>query len=167
MFPAIKPIRGQMVLLSLNRMIVERIVNEGARYLVPRADGRLLVGSTEEDVGFDRDTTAGAVSDLLQFAMSLAPGLEGARVERFWAGLRPSTQDGLPYLGRLPDLENAFMAAGHFRSGLQLSPGTAVVMGQLIRGEQPTIDLSQFRTDRDKMPKVSAIAATRARHQVH
>lgn len=146
---AIKPIRGQIVLLSLARPIISRIVNEGSRYLVPRPDGRLLVGSTEEDVGFDRGTTAGAVGDLLAFAFGLVPALETARLERSWSGLRPATRDGLPYLGRVPGLENAFMAAGHFRAGLQLSTGTAVVMSQLIEGRPVEIDLSPFRLDRE------------------
>jgi len=145
---SIKPIRGQMLLLATARPIVHRIVNEGSRYLVPRADGRLLVGSTEEDVGFDRSTTADVIGDLLQFAQSLVGRLHGAQLERHWAGLRPATADGLPYLGAIPGLENAFMAAGHFRSGLQLSTGTAVVMSQLIRGQQLTIDLSMFGVDR-------------------
>ncbi len=148
---SIKPIRGQMLLLSTARPILERIVNEGSRYLVPRADGRLLVGSTEEDVGFDRGTTAGAIGDLLQFAQSLVGQLSSAQVERYWAGLRPSTPDGLPYLGAIPGLDNAFIAAGHFRSGLQLSTGTALVISQLIRGQQPSVDLSTFRVDRDSV----------------
>jgi glycine oxidase len=123
-------------------------VNEGRRYLVPRDDGRLLVGSTEEDVGFDRGTTADAIAGLLEFAMSLVPNLARATLERFWAGLRPATEDGLPYLGSVPDVENAFVAAGHFRSGLQLSTSTARVMGQLVRGLAPEIDLEPFRLDR-------------------
>ena len=83
--PAIKPIRGQIVLLSTARKILSRIVNEGSRYLVPRCDGRLLIGSTEEDVGFDRGTTAGAVAELLQFAIGLVPELE----TRKWSGTGP------------------------------------------------------------------------------
>ena len=150
--PRIKPIRGQMVLLSTPRPLVSHIINEGSRYLVPRADGRLLVGSTEEDVGFDRSTSAGAIAGLLQFALSLVNKLEGAQVERSWAGLRPSTGDGLPYLGVVPGLENAFVAAGHFRGGLQLSTGTAVVMGQLIRGQTPQIDLATLGLDRHDAP---------------
>ena len=152
---AIKPIRGQIVLLAAARPIVSRIINEGSRYLVPRGDGRVLVGSTEEDVGFDRSTTAGAVSDLLAFALSLVPALESAQLERSWAGLRPASRDGLPYLGRVPGLENAFMAAGHFRGGLQLSTGTAVVMSELIEGRVPQIDLTPFRLDRDTDTKPS------------
>ena len=146
--PSIKPIRGQIALLATRQPVVSRVVNEGACYFVPRSDGRLLVGSTEEDVGFDRNTTAGGLAGLLDFAIGLAPTLAHATLERSWAGLRPSTPDGQPYLGRVPGLENAFVAAGHFRSGLQLSTGTAVVMSQLIRGEQPQIDLSPFRLDR-------------------
>ena len=146
---SIRPIRGQILLLATARPVVSRIVNVGGCYLVPRPDGRLLVGSTEEDVGFDRGTTARAASDLLAFALNLVPALETAQLERSWAGLRPATCDGLPYLGRVPGLENVFLAAGHFRGGLQLSTGTARVMSQLITGRQAEIDLSPFRLDRD------------------
>ena len=146
--PRIKPIRGQIVLLSGQR-VLKRVVNEGHRYLVPRADGRVLVGSTEEDVGFDKRTTAEAIGDLLRFALELVPPLKGHHVERTWAGLRPGNGDGLPYLGRIPGLANAFVAAGHYRQGLHLSPGTAVVMSELIRGLAPQVDLTPFRLDRD------------------
>lgn len=159
--PRLKPIRGQIVLLSTARPVVSRIINEGSRYLVPRADGRLLVGSTEDDVGFDRGTTAAGVAGLLDFALNLVGDLSSATIERTWAGLRPSTSDGRPYIGPLPGLENAFVAAGHFRSGLQLSTGTAVVVSQLIRGEQPQIDLSIFRADRDTKSADNPISAPR------
>ena len=144
----ILPVRGQMVLFRCPERPFSRVINEGPRYLVPRDDGRVLVGSTEEEVGFDKGTTAEAIAELQSFAMTLIPGLQPAQVEKSWAGLRPGTFDGLPYLGRLPELDNAFVAAGHFRSGLHLSPATAVVMSQLIRGEQPQIDLSPFQVCR-------------------
>ncbi|HUY34946.1 MAG TPA: glycine oxidase ThiO [Pirellulales bacterium] len=143
-----KPVRGQMVLVSGPRPALRRIVNDGPRYLVPRGDGRVLVGSTEEDAGFDKRTTADGVAGLLDFAVHLAPGLKPAQFEQCWAGLRPATLDGLPYLGRLPELDNAYVAAGHFRSGLQLSPGTAVVMSRLIQGLETTIDMRPFRIER-------------------
>jgi glycine oxidase len=162
--PAIKPVRGQMMLLALARPIVSRIINEGSRYLVPRDDGRLLVGSTEEDAGFDKSTTAGGMAGLLEFALGLVPDLAAAQIERSWAGLRPSTSDGLPYLGRVPELENAFIAAGHFRAGLQLSTGTAVVLSQLIRGLEPAIDISSFRVDRDASD--ARTASPRDAHEV-
>jgi glycine oxidase len=144
----ILPVRGQMVLFRCERPPITRIVNEGSRYLVPREDGRVLAGSTEEEVGFDKRTTEEAVADLTQFARGLVPALHEAPIERTWAGLRPGSFDGLPYLGPLPVVKNAFIAAGHFRSGLFLSTATAVVMSQLIRGEQPQIDLAPFRVGR-------------------
>ncbi|HEV3022745.1 MAG TPA: glycine oxidase ThiO [Pirellulales bacterium] len=144
-----KPVRGQMVLLCEPRPLLRRIVNDGPRYLVPRGDGRVLVGSTEEDAGFDKRTTAEAVSGLLDFAVGTVPRLKAAQFERCWAGLRPATLDGLPYLGPIPGLDNAYVAAGHFRSGLQLSPGTAQVMNQLIQGVTTTIDLRPFRVERE------------------
>ncbi len=130
----LRPIRGQMVLLACPRPPLERIVNVGRRYLVPRDDGHVLVGSTEEDAGFQKHTTADGVAGLLRFALELAPTLAGAGVERTWAGLRPETPDGRPYIGRIPGLDNAFVATGHFRHGLLLSPATAVVLGELVRG---------------------------------
>lgn len=138
------PVRGQIVLLAGPPGLLTRIVNEGSRYLVPRGDGHVLIGSTEERVGFDKRTTAEAVADLLRLATELVPALRSVAVERAWAGLRPCTPDLQPYLGAVPGLTNAFVATGHFRSGLQLSPATAVVVGQAIRGITPEIDLSPF-----------------------
>lgn len=144
----IKPIRGQIVLLSSGGRVLKHVINDGHRYLVPRSDGRILVGSTEEDAGFDKRNTAEAVGGLLRFAVDLVPALGDHTIERTWAGLRPCSADGLPYLGQIPGLENAFVAAGHYRQGLHLSPGTAVVMSELMSGEKPRIDLTPFRVDR-------------------
>jgi glycine oxidase len=144
----ILPIRGQMVLFQCPQPPITRIINCGSRYLVPRDDGHVLAGSTEEEVGFDKRTTDEAIGELTNFAGNLVPALREATVEQTWAGLRPGSFDGFPYVGPLPGLRNAFVAAGHFRSGLFLSPATAVVMSQLLRGEQPQIDLAPFRVGR-------------------
>jgi glycine oxidase len=140
----ILPIRGQMVMFASDRPVLSRIVNEGSRYLVPRDDGRLLAGSTEEEVGFDKQTTADAIADLTAFACGLVPALKTARIERAWAGLRPGSFDGFPYIGRVPRYDNVYVAAGHFRTGLYLSTGTAAVMSQLMRGETPSVNLAPF-----------------------
>ena len=145
---AVKPIRGQMVLLSADRPLISHIVNEGARYLVPRTDGRILVGSTEEDAGFASHPTPEGVRGLLDFALGLAPGLRVARFEMGWAGLRPGSADGLPYLGTLPGLANVFVATGHFRSGLQLSTGTAVVTSEVLLDSPLPINLGPFSPSR-------------------
>ena len=144
----VKPIRGQMVLLDNPQPALEHIVNVGKRYLVPRLDGRVLVGSTEEDVGFDKRNTDEGMAELLHFTQTLIPAWRDAKVERTWAGLRPATPDEAPYLGRAPALNNLYVAAGHFRSGIYLSPATAVVMSELIRGVRPSIDLTAFQIDR-------------------
>jgi glycine oxidase len=142
----ILPIRGQMVLFHpAGTPLLGHILSEGSRYLVPRDDGRILAGSTEEEVGFDKSTTTEVIADLASFARGLVPALETLPIEKSWAGLRPASFDGMPYLGPLPGLDNAFVASGHFRSGLFLSPATAIVMSQLLRGVRPQIDLSPFR----------------------
>jgi glycine oxidase len=146
--PGIKPIRGQIVLLRLDRPIFRMVLIRGACYLVPRSDGRVLIGSTEEDVGYDKRTTAGAIADLIALAVGLVPALADAPVERCWAGLRPGSPDGLPFLGPAPSWDNVFVAAGHFRAGIQLSPGTALVMKECLLGQSPTMPLQPFRLDR-------------------
>jgi glycine oxidase len=148
------PLRGQMLLFNTLQRDGTRsvpttsILNEGSRYIVPRDDGRVLVGSTEEEAGFDQRTTEEGLADLAAFAREIVPQLADAPIERSWAGLRPASFDGLPYLGLLPGLTNAFVAAGHFRSGLYLSPATAVVMSELMRGHPTEIDLAPFRVGR-------------------
>jgi glycine oxidase len=137
-----------MVLLACEKPPLVHIIMDGIRYMVPRDDGRVLVGSTEEDAGFDKRPTGEGIEGLMRFALELVPSLRSAAFERCWAGLRPGTADRLPYLGAIPSLDNGFVAAGHFRSGLQLSPATAVVMAQMIRGEKPEIDLGAFAVER-------------------
>jgi glycine oxidase len=144
----ILPIRGQMILLRCQRPPLTHILNEGPRYVVPRDDGLVLVGSTEEEVGFDKSNTEQAVEELRRLAGQLVPPLRDLPLEACWSGLRPGSYDGFPYLGAAPGLENVFVAAGHFRAGLSLSPATAVVVGRLIRGEDPGIDLAPFHVGR-------------------
>jgi glycine oxidase len=148
-----RPIRGQIALLRLPRQVLTRVVNLGLDYLVPRDDGRLLVGSTIEDAGFDATTTADAVERLLHVAARLLGELPGAHVEQAWAGLRPGSADGLPSLGRVPGLSNAYVAAGHFRAGLHQSTGTAVLLADLITGTAPAIDPAPFDPARSIIPE--------------
>jgi glycine oxidase len=143
------PVKGQIVLLRTVRPVLRRIVEYGKNYLVPRDDGRVLVGATEEYVGFDKRSTPGEVRDLLATALRLCPDLARAEVERAWAGLRPGSADARPYIGPLPGYSNAFVASGHKRTGLQQSTATAEVMTDLVMGRPPRIDLSLFRVDRE------------------
>jgi glycine oxidase len=142
------PVKGQIVLLRGDRPLLRRIVEHGNNYLVPRDDGRILVGATEEEAGFDTRTTSEAVRDLIGEAIALCPSLAGAEVERAWAGLRPGSLDTRPYIGPAPGLPNLIVATGHKRAGLQLSPATAEVVADLVLGRPPRIDLAPFAVDR-------------------
>ena len=144
----LEPFKGQMALLKCAAPPVGRMVNEGPRYVIPRNDGHVLVGSTMEEVGFDLSTTPAAIEGLVAFAGEILPQLAGSQPVATWAGLRPAPVDGFPFLGGLPGLANAYIAAGHFRAGIALAPGTAHAMAQLIAGEKPEIDLGPFRVGR-------------------
>ena len=145
------PVRGQMLLYKLDTAPFTAVVNEGTRYLVPRADGHVLFGATIEEVGFDTSTTDAGLADLKAQAVSLLPALGDDRLVKTWAGLRPATFDGFPYIGAMPQTENLFVAAGHFKAGLHLSPATAEVMADLIEGITPSIDLKPFAPSRVRM----------------
>ena len=143
-----RPWRGQIALLRAPPGLLGHMIHEGPNYLVPRRDGRMVVGSTVEDVGYASGTTEAAIQALRDFARSLVPALQDVPVESQWSGLRPGSVDGWPYLGRVPGWRNAYVATGHFRYGVALAPATALVMRQLISGQPPTIDLTAFRINR-------------------
>ena len=145
---ATRPIRGQIALLRLPRPTLARVVNRGLGYLVPREDGRLLVGSTIEDVGFDHSTTPKAIERLLRMVRELLGEIDDAVLERSWAGLRPGCPDGLPFIGRSQACRNAFVAAGHFRAGLHQSTGTAVLVADMVCETPSVMPASAFALDR-------------------
>ena len=139
------PVRGQILFLESREIDCRRIINVGHRYLACRGDGTILVGSCEEEVGFQLGTTEYVRQDLLAFAHNLIPELQNAQTLDFWSGLRPMTFDGFPMIGRIPHTVNTYIACGHFRSGLHLSTGTASVLTDLLQGRVPIINLEPFR----------------------
>jgi glycine oxidase len=151
------PLKGQIVLLRGERPLLGRIVEHGKNYLVPRDDGRVLVGATEENVGFDTRPTALGARDLLDLALRLCPVLSQAEVEATWAGLRPGSVDAKPYIGKVPELENLIVATGHKRAGLQLAPATAELVADLVLGRQPRLHLQAFRLNRDPDPDMDEV----------
>ena len=138
------PIRGQIALFKIPKPRFHSVIYEGSQYLVPRDDGHVLAGSTLEDVGFDNSTTSDTVSRLVAFANDWEQELNDSTFVTSWAGLRPATNDGMPYIGKVTDLENTYIATGHFRSGIHMSPGTAMIMYKLINGLELPIDISTF-----------------------
>jgi len=143
------PVKGQIVLLRGDRRLLHRIVEHGKNYLVPRDDGRILIGATEENAGFDTRPTARGARDLLDEALGLCPVLGESVVEATWAGLRPGSIDTKPYIGAAPGFENLFVATGHKRAGLQLAPGTAEIVADLVLDRPPRIDVAAFCLDRE------------------
>lgn len=131
----IEPVRGQMLLLKFPQRPFVPLLEAGPRYLVPRLDGHLLVGSTEERVGFERGNTPAGIKSLREFACSLLPSLREQPLVRSWSGLRPCSVDGLPQIGHIPALPGLVVATGHFRAGLSLSPATALMIRNLLSGE--------------------------------
>ena len=146
----VAPVRGQIVLFRPERPVLSHVVTVGKRYLVPRADGRILVGSTEEpEAGFEKANTPEGIRELTEFAWNLVPALREVPIEQTWAGLRPGSPDGMPFLGPVPETENVFAAVGHFRAGVQLSLGTAQIVTHAIRKEPLPIPIEAFRLTRE------------------
>ncbi len=143
----VRPARGQMLEFQLRAPITQQLLKGAKGYVVPRADGRVICGSTVELVGFDKNVTATGVQAILGAALRLVPGLADAPLTATWAGLRPWTEDALPILGEGP-LANLFLATGHFRNGILLAPITARLTGQLVRREKPSLDVKPFRLQR-------------------
>jgi len=131
---AVEPVRGQMILFKTGPGRLRRIILNNSKYLIPRRDGHILAGSTLEYVGFEKKTTDSAYHDLRSAAVGIAPFLENMPVVSHWAGLRPGSSNGVPTIGRHPNLENLVICSGHFRNGVILGLGSARVAAGLLTG---------------------------------
>jgi glycine oxidase len=142
-FPT-RPVKGQMLYVAMpQKEMVRHVVRTPEVYLIPRSDGRMLIGTTVEEAGFDKQTVPETILKLRQAAIGLVPKLADARILEAWAGLRPGTPDGLPILGATPTA-GYFVATGHFRDGILLAPVTAGVIAEVILGRAPEYDLGAF-----------------------
>ena len=131
----VKPMRGQMLLFRLPPGRLTHILYHEDFYLIPRNDGHILAGSTVEDAGFDKSTTAQAAADLHRKAVSLLPELTDAPVIKHWSGLRPGSPDNIPIIARHPTYENLYLNSGHFRYGVTMAPASAEILAAQIHGE--------------------------------
>jgi glycine oxidase len=146
-FPT-RPVKGQMLCVIMpEKELVRHVVRAPEVYLIPRSDGRMLIGATAEEAGFDKHTVPETIQKLRQAALDLVPKLADARILEAWAGLRPGTPDGLPILGATPT-PGYFVATGHFRDGILLAPATAKVMGQIMTLQRVPMDVSKLSADR-------------------
>lgn len=150
----VAPVRGQMLLYKAKPGLVSRIIAYDERYLIPRRDGRVLVGSTVEEVGFDKSTTDAALRDLRCAALVIMPALADYEIEHHWSGLRPGSLDGVPFIGPHPRVEGLYVNAGHFRNGLGLGPASARLLTDIMLGARPIIDPMPYALDRNCQPSL-------------
>ena len=148
-----RPVKGQMVCVvpqagaPSSGPLLRHVVRAPEVYIVPRSDGRLLLGATNEEAGFDKRVEAGVVQGLHRAATAVVPEIGRMRIHDAWAGLRPGSPDGLPIMGAT-SLPGYFAATGHYRDGILLAPATARVMMQVLTGHVPDVDLGPFSPQR-------------------
>jgi len=142
---AIRPIRGQMICYQAAQGLVSHILLKKSTYMIPRRDGHILVGSTVEDVGFDKGVTEEARMRLSEAAGEILPGINQFLVVSHWSGLRPATQTGLPYIGRHPEIKGLYLNTGHHRNGILLAPGSARLLADILWEREPYIASAAFQ----------------------
>ncbi|MDX8387429.1 MAG: glycine oxidase ThiO [Ghiorsea sp.] len=144
----VHPVKGQIVLLKTEPDTLKHIVKHDDAYFVPRQDGRVLVGASMENVGFECGNTVSIMHDLLGATLKLVPGLKDAEIEQQWMGFRPGSPDGLPFLGPVTSKPGLWVATGHYRNGVALAPITADVMANWMLGIKPSLDMEPFLPER-------------------
>jgi glycine oxidase len=143
-----RPVKGQMLCVAMpSRNLLQHVIRTPKVYLIPRSDGRLLIGATVEEAGFDKRTVPATIQRQHQAALEVLPKLRDAKILEDWAGLRPGTPDGLPILGETT-IPGYYVATGHFRDGILLAPITAEIMSAVIQGRDPQYDLAAFSPSR-------------------
>lgn len=145
-FP-IRPVKGHMLAVEAAPGTLRHVIRSHRGYLVPRRSGRILVGSTMEEAGFDKTPRAGQITGLLRTAQQLCPALENSAVTEYWAGLRPASKDGLPVLGPT-EVDGYWVALGHFRNGILLAPITAQILSSWILTGKPCLPVDTLSPSR-------------------
>lgn len=143
------PVRGQMLIHQPAPGLLRRVILAEGRYLIPRLDGRILVGSTLEYEGFSKQVTEEAHQSLLRSAVRLLPALKRVPVEAHWCGLRPGSRDGIPVMGAVPGLQGLHVCAGHFRNGLVLAPASARFMADVLLGNNAAFPEAPYAPPED------------------
>jgi glycine oxidase len=143
------PVKGECFSVVTHTPLIQSTI---FHYLVPKQGGRIVVGATMIEHSYDRSVSMEGLFTLMGKAKELLPSIASARWETSWAGLRPQTLDGLPYLGEAPNLKGLFIAMGHYRNGILLSPITGKIMTDLVEGKEPNaLDLSAFSPARHQI----------------
>lgn len=142
------PVKGQCISVRVDKPCITSTVFAKGCYIVPKLDGALTIGATQEEAGFNKKTTIADISLLHQKAAAVLPALQDAEFVATWAGLRPGSPDGLPFIGQLTDAPGLTIATGHFRNGILLAPVTGRLIAELLTGEPVSVDLEPFAPTR-------------------
>ena len=140
----VEPVKGQMILYKCDSNFLSSMVLAKGRYAIPRRDGHILIGSTLEHEGFDKTPTETALESLKASAVELIPALAHAEVVGHWAGLRPGSPEGIPYIGPVPGFKGLWLNCGHYRNGLVLAPASCQLFADLLLGNKPIIDPAPY-----------------------
>jgi glycine oxidase len=141
--PPVKPRKGQMLYVQPKTSVLRHVLRAPEVYIVPRSTGKVLIGATVEDVGYDKSVNPSAIQNLLNAAAKYLPELASAPITQSWAGLRPGTPDRLPIIGPT-ETPGLYVASGHFRNGILLAPVTARIMADLLQGRPAPLDIGAF-----------------------
>jgi glycine oxidase len=144
----VEPVRGQMLCFQAQPQIARHVIYSSQGYLIPRADGRLLAGSTTEAVGFDKSVTDEGVNKIRSMAREIAPVVTELPLLDSWAGFRPRAADDLPVLGNSVEIEGLVYATGHYRNGILLAPITGELIAETIVSRKTPAALAAFSPDR-------------------
>jgi glycine oxidase len=140
----VEPVKGQMILYKCASDFLSSMVLAKGRYAIPRRDGHILIGSTLEHEGFDKTPTDAALESLKASALELIPALADAEVVGHWAGLRPGSPEGIPYIGEVPGFTGLWLNCGHYRNGLVLAPASCRLFVDVMLGREPVIDPAPY-----------------------
>ena len=143
----VEPVKGQMIMFKGEPDMIRRMVLASGHYIIPRKDGRVLAGSTLELTGFDKTITDDATIELRSMAVKIIPALAELEIERQWAGLRPGTEQGIPYICQHPDIAGLYIHAGHYRNGVVLGAASARLMAEMLLGQKTSLDSAPYALD--------------------
>ncbi len=146
----VHPVQGQMVLFKTPENWLPTMCMNDVMYLIPRLDGHVVCGSSMADCGFDTTPTASTTQKILEACFEMVPELAQFPIEKQWAGLRPASPTGVPYIGKMPEIDNLWANFGHFRNGLCMGPASARLLRQLMLEQTPLVNPAAYSTERLK-----------------
>lgn len=144
----IEPVQGQILLFKTPAQWLPTMCMNQVMYLIPRQDGHVLCGSSVRHCGFDTQTDQATQANILQHCLEMVPELAQFPIVKRWAGLRPGSPDGVPYIGQMPEHDNLWANFGHYRNGLCMGPASAQLLRQLMLKQTPLVDATAYTTMR-------------------